>query len=113
MLIKVAWCSLFWPSNYAWSKTGVGSVGSKRGAGLRWESSAPKDEPNAGNIAQTFTYQQLANATKNFRKESLIGQGGFGAVYKGQLESTGQVYSSLPVQFPAWNFFLHISQFPS
>ncbi|XWS40552.1 hypothetical protein CRYUN_Cryun17cG0005200 [Craigia yunnanensis] len=70
---------------------GVGSVGSKSGAGLRWESSAPKDEPNAGNRAQTFTYQQLENATKKFRKESLIGQGGFGAVYKGQLESTGQV----------------------
>ncbi|XVF13872.1 hypothetical protein REPUB_Repub09cG0006500 [Reevesia pubescens] len=71
--------------------SGVGSVGSKSSIVSRRESSAPKDEPNAGNRAQTFTYQQLANATKNFRKESLIGQGGFGAVYKGQLESTSQV----------------------
>ncbi|KAL9228307.1 hypothetical protein vseg_003901 [Gypsophila vaccaria] len=39
--------------------------------------------------AQTFTFRELANATKNFRAEHLIGEGGFGRVYKGQL-STGQ-----------------------
>ncbi|XVF59983.1 hypothetical protein PTKIN_Ptkin08bG0006100 [Pterospermum kingtungense] len=72
--------------------TGAGLARSKSSAGLKRESSAPKDDPpNAGNRAQTFTYLQLANATNNFRKESLIGQGGFGAVYKGQLESTGQI----------------------
>lgn len=70
---------------------GVGSVGSKSIAGLRKESSATTDEANDDKRAHTFNYQQLANATQNFRKESLIGQGGFGAVYKGQLESTGQV----------------------
>ncbi|XVF57728.1 hypothetical protein PTKIN_Ptkin07bG0005900 [Pterospermum kingtungense] len=71
--------------------SGVASVGSKSGTGSRRESSAPKDESNAGYRAQTFTYRQLATITNNFRKESLIGQGGFGAVYKGQLQSTGQV----------------------
>ncbi|KAL1151611.1 hypothetical protein V6Z11_A09G054300 [Gossypium hirsutum] len=71
--------------------SGVGSVGSKSIAGLRKESSATTDEANDDKRAHTFNYQQLANATQNFRKESLIGQGGFGAVYKGQLESTGQV----------------------
>ncbi|GMI76853.1 avrPphB susceptible 1 [Hibiscus trionum] len=70
--------------------SGVGSVRSKGNAGLRRESSGATDEPIDGNKAHTFNYQQLANATKNFSKESLVGQGGFGAVYKGHLESTGQ-----------------------
>lgn len=42
------------------------------------------------NNAQTFTFRELAIATKNFRDECFIGEGGFGRVYKGQLE-TGQV----------------------
>lgn len=41
--------------------------------------------------AQTFTFRELAAATKNFRPECLLGEGGFGRVYKGKLESTGQV----------------------
>jgi hypothetical protein len=45
--------------------------------------------------AQTFTFRELAAATKNFRPESLLGEGGFGRVYKGRLENTGQAsYSS-------------------
>ncbi|KAG5567302.1 hypothetical protein RHGRI_002758 [Rhododendron griersonianum] len=46
----------------------------------------------ANNIAaQTFTFRVLAAATKNFRQECLVGEGGFGRVYKGQLEKTGQI----------------------
>ncbi|KAH8505557.1 hypothetical protein H0E87_012692 [Populus deltoides] len=41
--------------------------------------------------AQTFTFRELAIATKNFRAECLLGEGGFGRVYKGYLESTNQV----------------------
>ncbi|XP_051120902.1 probable serine/threonine-protein kinase PBL26 [Andrographis paniculata] len=41
--------------------------------------------------AETFTFRELAAATKNFRKESLIGEGGFGRVYKGHLKRTGQI----------------------
>ncbi|GKV40636.1 hypothetical protein SLEP1_g48251 [Rubroshorea leprosula] len=44
--------------------------------------------PGQGTI---FSYRELATATNNFGNDSLIGQGGFGAVYKGQLETTGQV----------------------
>ncbi|XP_038681037.1 probable serine/threonine-protein kinase PBL25 [Tripterygium wilfordii] len=45
-----------------------------------------------GNVqAQTFTFRELATATKNFRQECLIGEGGFGRVYKGTLQSSGQV----------------------
>ncbi|KAM0002575.1 putative protein kinase RLK-Pelle-RLCK-VIIa-1 family [Helianthus debilis subsp. tardiflorus] len=40
--------------------------------------------------AQTFTFRELAVVTKNFRQDSLIGEGGFGRVYKGKLAKTGQ-----------------------
>jgi hypothetical protein len=45
--------------------------------------------------AQTFTFRELAAATKNFRPESLLGEGGFGRVYKGRLENTGQAHNKI------------------
>ncbi|XP_015575939.2 probable serine/threonine-protein kinase PBL25 [Ricinus communis] len=49
-------------------------------------------EDGSNNIAaQTFTFRELATATKNFRQECLIGEGGFGRVYKGKLENTNQI----------------------
>ncbi|CAD6234999.1 unnamed protein product [Miscanthus lutarioriparius] len=43
---------------------------------------------NSQNIAaQTFTFRELAAATKNFRQDCLLGAGGFGRVYKGRLEN--------------------------
>uniref|UniRef100_A0ACD5WT11 Uncharacterized protein n=1 Tax=Avena sativa TaxID=4498 RepID=A0ACD5WT11_AVESA len=41
--------------------------------------------------AQTFTFRELAVATNNFRADCLLGEGGFGRVYKGYLESVNQV----------------------
>lgn len=55
------------------------------------EPPSPKNGPTANIAAQTFTFRELAAATKSFRPESLLGEGGFGRVYKGRLESTGQV----------------------
>ncbi|RAL54469.1 hypothetical protein DM860_001597 [Cuscuta australis] len=54
------------------------------------EPTVAKDGTTANIAAQTFTFRELAAATKNFRSECLLGEGGFGRVYKGQLESTGQ-----------------------
>lgn len=54
-----------------------------------------KDEGNNNTAAQTFTFRELATATKNFRQECLIGEGGFGRVYKGHLDKTGQVLQHL------------------
>ncbi|GAV68624.1 Pkinase domain-containing protein [Cephalotus follicularis] len=45
-----------------------------------------------GNItAQIFTFRELCSATNNFNPENQLGEGGFGRVYKGQLEKTNQV----------------------
>ncbi|MED6156217.1 putative serine/threonine-protein kinase pbl26, partial [Stylosanthes scabra] len=41
--------------------------------------------------ANNFTFRELATATKNFRQEMLMGEGGFGRVYKGTIPATGQV----------------------
>ena len=49
-------------------------------------------EVDVKNIAaKTFTFRELASATKNFRQECLLGDGAFGKIYKGALQSTGQV----------------------
>ncbi|KAJ6721994.1 SERINE/THREONINE-PROTEIN KINASE PBL27 [Salix viminalis] len=61
------------------------------GSDPKKEQSIPKDGPTASIAAQTFTFRELAAATKNFRPECLLGEGGFGRVYKGRIESIGQV----------------------
>ncbi|XP_009357614.2 probable serine/threonine-protein kinase PBL7 [Pyrus x bretschneideri] len=52
---------------------------------------ASKDGGSGHIAAQTFTFRELAVATKNFRADCILGEGGFGQVYKGRLESTNQV----------------------
>lgn len=50
--------------------------------------------------AQNFTFRELAIATNNFRPESLLGDGGFGRVYKGQLKNNNQVILFSVYWFP-------------
>lgn len=56
-----------------------------------WEAVAIKKESSNSIDAKSFTFRELATATNSFRQEFLIGEGGFGRVYKGKLEKTGQV----------------------
>ncbi|XP_031250114.1 probable serine/threonine-protein kinase PBL7 [Pistacia vera] len=58
---------------------------------VKKEGSNSKDGGSDHIAAHTFTFRELAAATKNFRADCLLGEGGFGRVYKGRLESTNQV----------------------
>lgn len=45
---------------------------------------------NKASTATSFSFRELASAARGFKDVNLIGEGGFGKVYKGRL-STGQV----------------------
>lgn len=68
---------------------------SRSNVGVKREQQQPciKELADAQIAAQTFTFRELAAATNNFTPESFIGEGGFGRVYKGRLQTTGQVKS--------------------
>ncbi|CAA0836458.1 Serine/threonine-protein kinase CDL1 [Striga hermonthica] len=50
-----------------------------------------KDGSSNKIAARTFHFREMAAATRNFRNECLLGEGGFGRVYKGQLEGSSQI----------------------
>ncbi|CAL5027818.1 unnamed protein product [Urochloa decumbens] len=70
---------------------GADKARGKGNAGSKKELAVLKDANGNTISAQTFTFRQLAAATKNFRDECFIGEGGFGRVYRGRLDGTGQV----------------------
>ncbi|XP_022932089.1 probable serine/threonine-protein kinase PBL23 [Cucurbita moschata] len=50
-----------------------------------------KEKSKAKSFVQTFTFRQLCVATNNFSHHNLLGEGGFGRVYKGLIDTTRQV----------------------
>ncbi|XP_077231009.1 putative serine/threonine-protein kinase PBL21 isoform X2 [Tasmannia lanceolata] len=55
-----------------------------------FDSNGKNSEVHKCSAACSFTFRELAIATRNFRAADLIGEGGFGRVYKGILD-TGQI----------------------
>lgn len=56
-----------------------------------FETAAAFSPDGAKALAQGFTLRQLAAATRNFKLANLVGEGGFGKVFKGRLESSQAV----------------------
>ncbi|XP_070006990.1 probable serine/threonine-protein kinase PBL7 [Nicotiana sylvestris] len=48
-------------------------------------------------VAKTFTFEELTNTTRNFRDDCLLGEGGCGRVYKGQLHEQNKVVAIMQV----------------
>ncbi|XP_061971514.1 probable serine/threonine-protein kinase PBL21 isoform X4 [Populus nigra] len=74
-------------SRCSYGSSGVGFVGTQN-ARFNVNEHGKNQSPEDG--ARSFTFRELAAATRNFREVNLIGEGGFGRVYKGRLE-TGEL----------------------
>lgn len=90
MPINISFC-LFVFNSILLLFAGSSKLRSRSNLGSKKVSLAQKDAAGVTISSQTFTFRELAAATKNFRRDYFIGEGGFGRVYKGRLESTGQV----------------------
>lgn len=64
------------------------SAGSSRQRGIAAEI---QKIGKAKKAARYFSYRELVAATDNFNPDCLVGEGGFGSVYKGYIESIDQV----------------------
>ncbi|KAJ7964911.1 Protein kinase [Quillaja saponaria] len=76
-------------TTHSHSKTKQDSTSSKQPTNLRSLSQSlvtSKFDTSVSKNLKSFSFSDLKNATKNFRSESLIGEGGFGFVYKGWID---------------------------
>ncbi|KAM3337796.1 putative serine/threonine-protein kinase PBL21 [Capsicum galapagoense] len=63
-----------------------GSGNGRKDGSLKGKGTGESNNQN-NNVARSFAFKELATATQNFREANLIGEGGFGSVYKGRLDS--------------------------
>jgi hypothetical protein len=103
MCFSFCWSLLFSVTNHHTALAGVTKATSKSGhSSVPSSLSVPthSDEYTSGTLPtprsegdilsspnlKAFTFSELKNATRNFRIDSLLGEGGFGNVYKGWID---------------------------
>ncbi|KAL1358071.1 probable serine/threonine-protein kinase PBL2 isoform X1 [Arachis hypogaea] len=76
-------------SNFSGSKKPVSKMNRSPNSNMP-KGDSKISESNAGKLISTnlksFSFNDLKEATKNFRRENLIGEGGFGRVFKGWID---------------------------
>jgi len=83
-------------------KNGDGSGGGGRG-GVENEKKAPLPAPTPKALLpnlKMFTFAELKSATRNFRPDTVLGEGGFGRVFKGWVEEGTYKPSRVGVGIP-------------
>ncbi|KAL4383546.1 hypothetical protein GQ457_15G005590 [Hibiscus cannabinus] len=80
-------------SSYTKTQSSAPLIGSSAGTGSDFVHSPPvMAEPGGlGNSKSLFSYEELTEATNGFSNQNLLGEGGFGAVYKGCLPDGREV----------------------
>ncbi|KAK9021391.1 hypothetical protein V6N11_011380 [Hibiscus sabdariffa] len=80
-------------SSYTKTQSSAPLIGSGGGTGSDFVHSPPvMAEPGSlGNSKSLFSYEELTEATNGFSNQNLLGEGGFGAVYKGGLPDGREV----------------------
>lgn len=75
-------------TNSRYSADSSVSGATKRKASLdEHKKGSDQGKGSKGSGARSFTFRDLATATRNFRETNLLGEGGFGRVFKGRLET--------------------------
>lgn len=80
--------------------TASNTTSSSSGSSGFWAASvsqSPRGQMLPNPNLRVFTFQELRAATRNFRSDTIVGEGGFGKVYKGWLDSKNGIVGSTTV----------------
>ncbi|KAK8604468.1 hypothetical protein V6N13_099410 [Hibiscus sabdariffa] len=78
-------------SSYTKTQSSAPLIGTSSGSDFVHSPPMMAEPGSLGNSKSLFTYEELSKATNGFSDQNLLGEGGFGAVYKGHLPDGREV----------------------